>query len=49
MYPDDIKLTTVNTPWGLMPMGIKNTPAIHQKRVTSATLELDQEHLSHVP
>ena len=41
MHPDDIKLTAVNTPWGLyewvvMPMGIKNVPAIHQRRVTSA-------------
>ena len=41
MHPDNIHLTAVNTPWGLyewvvMPMGIKNTPAIHQHRVTSA-------------
>ena len=41
MHPDDIHLTAVNTPWGLyewvvMPMGIKNAPAIHQHQVTSA-------------
>ena len=41
MHPDDIHLTAVNTPWGLyewlvMPMGIKNAPAIHQRRITSA-------------
>ena len=41
MHPDDVKLTAVNTPWGLyewvvMPMGIRNAPSIHQRRVTSA-------------
>jgi hypothetical protein len=41
MHPDDVDLTAVNTPWGLykwvvMPMGIKNAPAIHQRRVTAA-------------
>ena len=41
MHPDDVHLTAVNTPWGLyewlvMPMGIKNAPSIHQRRVTTA-------------
>jgi len=41
MHPDDIPLTAVNTPWGLyewnvMPMGIRNAPSIHQRRVTTA-------------
>ena len=41
MHPDDIPLTAVNTPWGLyewlvMPMGIKNAPSIHQRRVMAA-------------
>ena len=41
MHPDDIPLTAVNTPWGLyewlvMPMGIKNAPAIQQHRVSTA-------------
>ena len=41
MHPDDIPLTAVNTPWGLykwlmMPMGIKNAPAIHQCQVSTA-------------
>ena len=41
MHPDDIPLTAVNTPLGLyewlvMPMGLKNSPSIHQRQVTSA-------------
>jgi hypothetical protein len=41
MHPDDSHLTAVTTPFGLyewlvMPMGLKNTPSIHQRRVTSA-------------
>ena len=45
MHPDDIPLTAVNTPWGLyewtvMPMGIKNAPSIHQRRVSAALRSL---------
>lgn len=41
MEPADIPLTAVSTPFGLfkwtvMPMGLKNAPAIHQWRVTVA-------------
>jgi hypothetical protein len=41
MEASDIPLTTVSTPFGLfewtvMPMGLKNAPAIHQRRVTTA-------------
>ncbi|PPQ76896.1 hypothetical protein CVT24_008781 [Panaeolus cyanescens] len=41
MHPDDIHKTAVTTPFGLyewcvMPMGFKNAPAIHQRRVTNA-------------
>ena len=41
MHPDDAHLTAVNTPFGLyewlvMPMGLRNSPAIHQRRVTAA-------------
>ena len=41
MHPDDVHLTAVTTPFGLfewlvMPMGLKNAPSIHQRRVSSA-------------
>ena len=36
MHPNDVEITAVNTPcglyeWVVMPMGIKNTLAIHQQ------------------
>jgi len=45
MHPNDIHLTAVNTPLGLyewlvMPMGLKNAPSIHQRRVTTALRHL---------
>jgi hypothetical protein len=45
MHPDDIPLTAVTTPFGLyewlvMPMGLRNAPAIHQRRVTGALRHL---------
>jgi len=44
MHPDDIPLTAVSTPFGLykwlvMPMGLRNAPAIHQCRVAVALHE----------
>jgi hypothetical protein len=41
MHPDDVHLTAVTTPFGLyewlvMPMGLRNTPTIHQRRIASA-------------
>jgi hypothetical protein len=49
MHPDNVNLTAVNTLWGLyewvvMPMGIKNAPAIHQHRVTLAL----RPHIGHI-
>jgi hypothetical protein len=45
VHPDDVHLTAVTTPLGLyewlaMPMGLRNSPAIHQRRVTAALREL---------
>jgi hypothetical protein len=40
IHPDDIHRTAVTTPfgtyeWCVMPMGLRNSPAIHQRRVTN--------------
>ena len=45
VHPDDIHLTAVTTPLGLyewlvMLMGLRNSPAIHQRRMTAALREL---------
>jgi len=45
MHPDHVHLTVVNTPFRLyeqlvMPMGLKNTPTIHQRWVTATLREL---------
>ena len=47
VHPDDVHLTAVTTPLGLykwlaMPMGLRNSPAIHQRRMTAAL----REHLT---
>jgi hypothetical protein len=44
VHPDDVHLTAVSTPFGLfewlaMPMGLRNSPPIHQRRVTAALRE----------
>ena len=49
MHPDDIKYTAVSTPqgafeWLVMPMGFRNAPAIHQRRVAMAL----QKHIGKI-
>ena len=44
VHPDDVPLTVVTTPFGLhewvvMPMGLKNSPPIHQRRMMNALHE----------
>ena len=45
VHLDDVHLTAVTTPFGLyewlaMPMGLRNSPPIHQRRMTAALREL---------
>jgi len=45
MHPDDVHLTAVSMPFGLykwlvMPMGLRNSPTIHQQRITAALRSL---------
>jgi hypothetical protein len=45
VHPDDIHLTAMTTPFGLyewlaMPMGLKNSPPIHQRRMVAALRHL---------
>lgn len=45
MHPDDIEKTAVSTPFGtfewlVMPMGFRNAPPIHQRRVSTALSHL---------
>ena len=45
MHPDDIHLTAVSTPfglfeWNVMPMGLSNSPATHQRRMYKALRHL---------
>jgi hypothetical protein len=45
VHPDDVKYTATLTPFGLwewvvMPMGLRNSPATHQRRVTMALRDL---------
>lgn len=45
VHPDDMHLLAVHTPWGLyewtvMPMGVRNAPAAHQCRMSTALCHL---------
>jgi hypothetical protein len=41
VHPDDMKYLAIHTPWKkyeqmVMPMGVRNTPAVHQRQMTAA-------------
>lgn len=45
VHPDDMKYLVIHTPWGkyewpVMPMGVRNAPAMHQRRMTAALRHL---------
>jgi len=45
VHPDDMKYLAVHTPfgkyeWTVMPMGVRNAPAVHQRRMTTALRHL---------
>jgi hypothetical protein len=53
VHPDDVHLTAVTTPLGLyewlvMPMGLRNSPAIHQRRMMAALHEYTGKNVTYI-